>query len=120
MGELQIAISRDQPRIEARVDVESPLGQAEVLVKAGLEAESGIRLRETYESAEVMGRSVQLPKPFQYSREMYVTYVDDDILLIRDGSGVPELLVRKDKTFSRDWGTEPSEVDDMSAPGEKP
>ena len=41
-----------------------------------------------------------------------VTYVDEDILIIRDASGVPELLVRKDKEFSKNWGTEPSEAED--------
>ena len=42
-----------------------------------------------------------------------VTYVDEDILIIRDASGVPELLVRKEKDFSKQWGTEPSEAEDL-------
>ena len=82
--------------------------------------ESGIRLRETYESATVMDRVIELPEILQYTRELYVTYLDEDILVVRDGSGVPELLVRKDKAFSSSsLVTEPSDVDDMLPPGEE-
>ena len=65
-----------------------------------------------------MDRTVELPEQIRYSRDMYVTYVDGDLLIVRDGSGVPEVLVRKEKTFVENWGTEPSDVDDMAAPGE--
>jgi hypothetical protein len=54
---------------------------------------------------------VEFPELLQYSRALYVTYVDEDILIIRDDSGVPELLVRKEKNFSRNWGTDPEETD---------
>jgi len=119
LGDLSISISREQPRIEAKIEVELFGGsKSSIVVKAKLDAESDVRLRETYESATVMGQVVDIPEALQYSREMYVTYVDEDILVIRDASGVPELLVRKEKTFSRNWGTEPSDVDDMTAPGE--
>jgi len=26
---------------------------------------------------------------------LYVSYVDEDILVVRDGAGIPEILVRK-------------------------
>lgn len=119
VGDLEIAISRDQPRVEAKVAVKAGMGNAEsaVSVKARLEVESDIRLRETYESATVMGQSVNLPTLLQYSRDLYVTFLDNDLLIVRDGSGVPEILLRKQKTFSRNWGNEPSEFDDLSAPG---
>lgn len=107
VGDLEISICREQPRVEAKVDVKSFLGESSVVVKAQLDVESEVRLRETYESATVMDRVIELPELLQYSRELYVTYLDEDILIIRDGSGVPELLVRKEKTFSRNWGTDP-------------
>merc|ERR1712232_1508456 len=112
VGDLEISISREQPRIEAKVNAKSFLGETSVIVKARLEVESDVRLRETYESATVMDRSIEIPEPLQYSRQLYVTYVDEDILITRDDSGVPELLVRKEKVFTNSWGTEPSEVDD--------
>ena len=120
VGDLEISISRAQPRVEAKVDVKAFGSMTSTIeVKARLEVESELRLKETYESATVMDRVVELPQALQYSRELYVTYVDEDLLLVRDGSGVPELLMRKEKSFS-DFAraTEPGD-DSLSAPGEK-
>lgn len=103
-GELEITIAREQPRVEAKVDVKFFGGASDdVVVKAKLDVGSERRLTETYESATVMGRVVEIPEQIRYSRDLYVSYVDDDILIIRDGSGVPELLVRKEKTFMGNW-----------------
>lgn len=119
VGSLDITISREAPRVEAKAKVKTLLGGAStVTVKSNLEVVSDIRMRETYESATVLGGNVlDLPGFLQYSREIYVTYLDEDLLVIRDGSGVPELLIRKDKTFVRNWGIEPTTVDDELAPG---
>lgn len=95
VGDLTISISRGQPRIEAKVDVTLFGGSEEsVVVTARLEEDSGLRFTETYESAEVLGNTVDIPEALQYSRDLYVSYVDEDILVVRDGSGVPEILVR--------------------------
>lgn len=120
VGDLEIAISRDQPRVEAKVAVKSGMSNAEsaVSVKARLEVESDLRLRETYESATVMDQSMNLPTLLQYSRDIYVTYLDDDILIVRDASGIPEILIRKAKRFSQNWGTEPSDLEDLTPPGD--
>jgi len=98
VGELQISISRDQPRIEAKVDV-SFLGNTESTQKIALNAMidvlSDVRIRETYEKfASFLDREVSIPEQLQYSRDLYITYLDDDLLVVRDGSGVPEILVR--------------------------
>lgn len=96
VGDLQISISREQPRVEAKIDVTLLGGTSnDVVVKAALEPQSGVRLTETYESATVLGQSVDLPKVVQYSRDLYITYLDEDVLVVRDGSGVPEILMRK-------------------------
>jgi hypothetical protein len=121
-GGIEITISRSQPRVQARVHARLFGGAIDsaVTVTARLEAESDLRLRETYESARVVGSGapVAIPTPFQYARDLYVTYLDDDLLVIRDGSGVPEVLVRKEKQFQRNWGVEPSALDDMTPPGD--
>lgn len=108
---LEISISREQPRVQATVDLTSIFGRVSVEVIAKLEIESDVRMRETYESTSAMGSRVEFPEALQYSRVLYVTYVDEDILIIRDDSGVPELLVRKDKSFSKNWGKDPDESD---------
>jgi len=96
LGDLEISISRTQPRIEAKIDAKLFGGSEESIeVKARLEVDTGLRFTETYESASVLGQTLDLPEALQYSRDVYVSYVDDDILVVRDGAGVPEILVRK-------------------------
>jgi len=97
IGELQISISRDQPRIEAKVNTKI-LGNEdnEIVLDAMMDVLSDVRIRETYDKfAKVVGREVAIPEALQYSREMYITYLDDDLLVVRDASGIPEILVRK-------------------------
>merc|ERR1719464_343502 len=121
IGSPDITISRETPRVESLVTLNSFFGgESSVRVKINLEVMSDIRLQETYESATVLGNQViDLPKFLQYTREIYVTYLDEDLLLIRNGAGVPELLIRKEKSFTRNWGTEPTSIDDNLAPGEE-
>jgi hypothetical protein len=117
---LTITIRRDQPRVEASLSMKLLNGaiDSQVTVQAKLDAISPLRLRETYETVSIMGRSQTLPTPLQYARDLYVTYVDDDLLVVRDASGVPEVLVRQEKRFQRNWGNEPSAVMDMGPPGD--
>jgi PAP_fibrillin len=120
VGDPEVSISRDQPRVEAKVPIKVGLGgvDASISVKARLEVETTRRLKETCERAAVMDQNTNLPSLFQYSRDIYVTYLDDDLLIVRDGSGIPEILVRKQARFSKEWGNEPSSLDDMNPPGE--
>lgn len=94
-GPLQLTIGRDQPRCEALTSVSlAGLGAQDVTVRTRLEAETGVRLRETYASCEAFGRTVDVPAALQYARKLYVTYVDDDLLVVRDESGAPDVLLR--------------------------
>mmetsp|Transcript_28688 Transcript_28688/g.36961 ORF Transcript_28688/g.36961 Transcript_28688/m.36961 type:complete len:237 (+) Transcript_28688:1-711(+) len=96
LGDLEISISRTQPRIEAKIDAKLFGGSEDSIeVKSRLDEVSGLRFTETYESAAVLGQTVDIPDALQYSRDLYVSYVDEDILVVRDGAGVPEILVRK-------------------------
>lgn len=96
VGELQIIISRLQPRIEAKVDVKL-LGDTnqEIKLEADLDVMSDVRFKETYRKfAKFFDREITIPDALQYSRDLYITYLDDDLLVVRDGSGIPEILVR--------------------------
>jgi hypothetical protein len=127
LGAVEIAISRSQPRVTASVPVKlfSGMTEGSVAVVAKLEVESAIRLRETYEQIQLIntgsnGQTINrdIPEFLRYSRDLYVTYLDEDFLIVRDGSGVPEVLVRKEKQFSKSWGTEPGAVSDLMPPGD--
>jgi len=97
VGDLKISISREEPRIEAQIGVKF-LGGAErdIKLNANLEVKSNVRFIEKYEKfASFLGREVEIPDQLQYSRELYIVYLDEDLLVVRDSTGVPEILVRK-------------------------
>jgi hypothetical protein len=60
-----------------------------------IQAESTKRLRETYSEAEVGGNVVPIPDPLKWERLLFVTYVDMNVLVVRDETGAPDILVRK-------------------------
>jgi hypothetical protein len=117
---VEITISRTQPRILATAAVQLLGSTEKVEVRARMEVQSDLRFRETYESVTIPGSSApwRIPKPLQYARDLYITYLDEDLLVVRDASGIPEVLVRPEKQFSKNWGTEPSAVDDLVPPGD--
>mmetsp|Transcript_2287 Transcript_2287/g.2950 ORF Transcript_2287/g.2950 Transcript_2287/m.2950 type:complete len:270 (-) Transcript_2287:77-886(-) len=97
VGELEINISREQPRIQAEIPVKFLGGsESEIMVKARLDVVSGVRMAETYEKVvNLLDRELDIPTQAQYSRDLYITYLDDDLMVVRDASGIPEILVRK-------------------------
>ena len=96
LGELKIMISRnEQPRIEAKIDASVFGNESEISVMVRLDLESGMRIKETYESASAFGQTIEIPEQLKYARELYITYLDEDLLVIRTASGVPEVLVRQ-------------------------
>jgi hypothetical protein len=119
---VEIMISRTQPRIEASCSVKLLNGAIDGTVKvtAQLDIISDVRFRETYESTSILGQEqpITIPKQLRYSRDLYITYLDDDLLIVRDNTGIPEILVRKQKQFMKEWGVEPSMMDDMVPPGD--
>lgn len=97
VGDLTISISRDQPRIEASVGVKFLNGtEREIKLNANMDVKSNVRFVETYDKfANFLGREVEIPEKLQYSRDLYIVYLDEDLLVVRDSTGVPEILVRK-------------------------
>lgn len=92
-----ITITRDQPRISWVFSFKLFGGAIQkIKALARLDVESSIRITENYESAVVLGQTVEIPSPARYSRELLVSYLDDDILVMRDATGVPEVYLRKE------------------------
>jgi len=70
--------------------------QANVDLNCELVATGPAKLTET--GKEVVydgGAPVQVPEQLQYSRDLVVTYVDDQLLVVRDATGSPDILVRE-------------------------
>ena len=61
-----------------------------------LEAESGVRLVETYDAAESEYMALRLPfqSPVQFKRSVLVSYLDEELLVVRDSIGRPDILMR--------------------------
>ena len=76
----------------------------DVEVKSELEPVSAFRLRETFVSASAGPfKDLKLPsflqKSTSVSRDLLVTYLDDDLLIVRDELGTPEILMRQAMEF---------------------
>ena len=64
-------------------------------VRANLDIESAARLAETWAEAEVAGLApVAIPPQLQYTRRIFVTYLDSELVILRDETGSPTLLTR--------------------------
>lgn len=93
---LSLTIKPTQPRLEVDTEV-SVLGgntTASVQVLSRLEVATGVRLTETWSEVIVNGTSVALPRQLAYSRQLFVAFVDDDLLILRDETGSPTILRR--------------------------
>lgn len=129
LSSVKLAISREQPRVSATAMLQLGRIDARVQVQYRLEAESGFRLLETYETGTVeaaplnfalprlMGSSAKLLEK-AVSRPIFITYLDDELLISRDAIGGFDLLVRKEKAFMEQTPMSVPSVDDAdAAPG---
>ena len=49
---------------------------------------------------EALGQRALLPGPLAVSRTLYIVYVDEEIMIVRDESGLPSVLRRAEKVPS--------------------
>eukprot|EP00899_Mesostigma_viride_P018028 jgi/Mesvir1/26226/Mv02403-RA.1 len=65
----------------------------EVKLRTKLSPESDVRMRETYEDIDLgTGRMVEIPPQMRFERSLVVTYLDDNLLVVRDRNGTPDIL----------------------------
>lgn len=121
ISDISLQFSRDQPRATASSTVKVGSTETKVKIQSTVETESDVRIKETYTSLTVADRDIEVPSSLAYSRLLFITYLDDDLLIVRDESGVPDILLRKSKEFVLDSTNtntgEPSAADDDLAPG---
>jgi len=106
LGEISVTIrspDAGQPRASTEVSATLPLAGVQPLkFFSNLTPVSDTRLKEEVIEAEVLGRRQLLPGPLARTRTLFVTYLDEDVLITRDDSGVAEVLVRKqDMSWAR-------------------
>jgi len=105
-----------QPRVTVDSSVSLLGGTSQpVVLRANLMPRSGTALREDFVELEALGQRSLLPGPLAVSRSLYVAYLDQDLLIMRDEAGLPTVLRRSDKFAEAP--EEPSYAEDDSAPG---
>ena len=70
-----------------------------VKLASKLEAESAVRLVETYAEAQSEYMNFKLPfqAPAEYKRSVLVSYLDEEMMVVRDALGRPDVLMRVDE-----------------------
>jgi len=102
VGEATVTISRTQPRVEAALRVRVLSLENTLKLFTTLEAKTGSVLVEEYKEieSELFGIKLPLAPPASFSRSLVVSYLDEDLLIVRSLGGAPDVLVRMDKEFS--------------------
>lgn len=90
----KISIQASQPRGKITATVKVLNNTFPVELRTSIEAESDVRLKETYLDAELVGRDVTIPSQLRTERVLYITYLDENLLISRDESGTPDVLSR--------------------------
>merc|ERR1712046_437477 len=91
---IMLSISPEQPRVETKVDITLMNSTQTCILRNTLEVESECRLRDTYYEAEVAGQGVAVPEALRYERLLFITYVDEELMVVRDETGAPDILKR--------------------------
>ena len=92
-SQITLTISPLHPRIEASSAIRIGRLKTNVTVIAELESLSGVRLKETYESGKVGRMKIPVRRSI-LNRELSLSYLDEDLLIVRDFVGSPEVLRR--------------------------
>ncbi|KAG8461405.1 hypothetical protein KFE25_010592 [Diacronema lutheri] len=107
VGETTLTITRNQPRVEASLKVRVLSLENTIKLFTTLEAKTGSVLVEEYKEVEsdLFGIKLPLQAPASFSRSIVVSYLDDDLLIVRSLGGAPDVLVRMDKEWSAPGGS---------------
>lgn len=116
---MKVSISPSQPRGKITATLKVLNNAFPLELRTAIEAESDVRMKETYMDAEAVGRDITLPQQLRTERVFYITYLDEDLLISRDESGTPDVLCRAVSTTTAGATEEESaaapEAEDESA-----
>lgn len=108
VGDVHITISPGQPRATSELNLRLLSFENSIKLASKLEVESSALLIETYDSAQSEYGNLRLPfaSPLEYKRSILVSYLDDELLVVRDEDGRPDVLMRVDAPFDDFRNTE--------------
>uniref|UniRef100_A0A7S4W511 Plastid lipid-associated protein/fibrillin conserved domain-containing protein n=1 Tax=Alexandrium monilatum TaxID=311494 RepID=A0A7S4W511_9DINO len=94
LGERRVQI-RDGRDVEASAEVEAAGQKEKIQYTAELMPMSSVRMSEEVVSFHLPGPLGKQDAMLELRRSMLVTYLDEDVMVVRDESGVPEVLVKE-------------------------
>lgn len=78
----------------ASIYIEALGRKVPVMIETEIVAESDRRIKETYKSVKVSGNATEVPASLQYERVMFISYLDEDLMISRDETGAADVLFR--------------------------
>lgn len=94
-SDIELAISSVQPRVTATSTLSIGPANLDIEVSTDLEIVSGSKIKENYVSAKISTVDVPISSVGSFSRELIITYLDQELCISRDEFGSPEILRRK-------------------------
>lgn len=117
VSSITLKVRPTQPRAIVKAEL-SVLGNKQTItIREELDAQSESRLSERYVEVKssVVRRKFKLPTPLRYSRSLFITYLDEDLLVVRDESNNPEILTRIVASSSGSTTTDEEAADEEAA-----
>ena len=94
-SDIELSISSMQPRVTATSTISVGPAKLDVEFTNDLEIVNGSKIKENYVSAKISTVDVPISSIGSFSRELIVTYLDQELCISRDEFGSPEILRRK-------------------------
>ena len=94
-SDIDLTISSLQPRVTAKSTISAGPAKVEFAVTTDLEILNGSKIKENYVSAKVGKVDLPISQVTSLSRELIITYLDQELCISRDQFGSPEILRRK-------------------------
>merc|ERR1712146_234546 len=93
--DIELSISSMQPRVTATSTISVGPAKVDVEVTTDLEIINGSKIKENYVSAKISTVDVPISSIGSFTRELIITYLDEELRISRDEFGSPEILRRK-------------------------
>jgi hypothetical protein len=98
-SDVELTISSIQPRVTATSTVSLGPLNVDIAVTTDIESTSSSKLKESYVGAKINNNDIPVSSISSFSRELIITYLDEDLCISRDQFGSPEILRRKSNLF---------------------
>jgi hypothetical protein len=94
-SDIELTITSIQPRVTAKSTVSVGPANLDIEVTTDLEVVNGSKIKENYVSAKLNNMDLPIGSMGSFSREVIITYLDQELCISRDEFGSPEILRRK-------------------------